>query len=260
MNISGKVVRRSSELVASALGARLSRVMYAGLANGVADLGRVRHFEPSVLTSIDTDSANERLVSLAIKAASTASVNEVSAGSELKDGHQFLNIFPGEHYRILKALVVETGARHVVEIGTATGLSALALLSGSDDVVVTTYDVVPWDEFDSHLTPEAFGPRLSQRLGDLSQETFWSEQRSTVSSADIIFLDGPKDGLFEYALATMMSALTFSHGALLIVDDIRLVQMCDFWNQIRSPKLDLTSFGHWSGTGIVDLSDGLRLG
>jgi hypothetical protein len=35
-------------------------------------------------------------------------------------------------------------------------------------------------------------------------------------------------------------------------DDIRLWNMLRTWRTINRPKLDLTSFGHWSGTGLVD--------
>ena len=35
-------------------------------------------------------------------------------------------------------------------------------------------------------------------------------------------------------------------------DDIRLLNMIEQWRALPRPKLDLTSFGHWSGTGLVD--------
>jgi hypothetical protein len=28
--------------------------------------------------------------------------------------------------------------------------------------------------------------------------------------------------------------------------------MLDIWYNLDKPKLDLTSFGHWSGTGLVE--------
>lgn len=37
-----------------------------------------------------------------------------------------------------------------------------------------------------------------------------------------------------------------------LFDDIRVWNMLAIWRGIRRPKLDLTSFGHWSGTGLVD--------
>jgi hypothetical protein len=51
--------------------------------------------------------------------------------------------------------------------------------------------------------------------------------------------------------------VTPSAPTILVLDDTRLLNMIDVWRLIRSPKLDLTSFGHWSGTGLVDMSAGL---
>jgi hypothetical protein len=31
-----------------------------------------------------------------------------------------------------------------------------------------------------------------------------------------------------------------------------MMNMIGIWRGIRHPKLDLTSFGHWSGTGLVE--------
>jgi hypothetical protein len=35
--------------------------------------------------------------------------------------------------------------------------------------------------------------------------------------------------------------------------------MLNLWDKIESPKIDLTSLSHWSGTGIVDISETLRI-
>jgi hypothetical protein len=35
-------------------------------------------------------------------------------------------------------------------------------------------------------------------------------------------------------------------------DDTRVLNMIEIWRRLNRPKLDLTSFGHWSGTGLVD--------
>ena len=43
---------------------------------------------------------------------------------------------------------------------------------------------------------------------------------------------------------------------ILIIDEISFVNMIDFWRNIKSPKVDASCFGHWSGTGIVDISNG----
>lgn len=35
--------------------------------------------------------------------------------------------------------------------------------------------------------------------------------------------------------------------------------MLNLWDEIESPKIDLTSLSHWSGTGLVDISDRLKI-
>jgi hypothetical protein len=30
------------------------------------------------------------------------------------------------------------------------------------------------------------------------------------------------------------------------------LNMIELWRNVQKPKLDLTSFGHWSGTGLID--------
>ena len=37
-----------------------------------------------------------------------------------------------------------------------------------------------------------------------------------------------------------------------VFDDIRQWTMLAIWRAVQRPKLDLTSFGHWSGTGLID--------
>ena len=80
--------------------------------------------------------------------------------------------FPGEHYRLLQAVMRIVKPQLVVEIGTFTGLSALvisqALGAGSR---LVTYDVVPWDQFpDTVLRLPDFSPSFQQRLGDLANK------------------------------------------------------------------------------------------
>ena len=36
-----------------------------------------------------------------------------------------------------------------------------------------------------------------------------------------------------------------------LFDDIKELNMLGTWRAITRPKLDITSFGHWTGTGLV---------
>ncbi len=137
----------------------------------------------------------------------------------------------------------------MVEVGTLTGIGTLAL-AGSGRVV--TYDIVPWDQIpNSAFRTEDFdNARVEQRIGDLSDERTFALEESTLGSADMIFVDAPKDGTFEpLFLALLVPAL--KPGALLVLDDIRFPTMVDVWRDLPLPKIDLTAFGHCTGTGLA---------
>ena len=43
------------------------------------------------------------------------------------------------------------------------------------------------------------------------------------------------------------------YKGLVLLDDIKLnEQMKYFWNDISEEKLDISDYGHWSGTGIFN--------
>jgi len=48
-----------------------------------------------------------------------------------------------------------------------------------------------------------------------------------------------------------MDGFSFKTELWVIFDDIRDLNMLQFWRDIAPPKLDLSSFGHWTGTGLV---------
>jgi predicted O-methyltransferase YrrM len=221
----------------------------------------IRHFEPSLIYSKEDANPSDNLINLIIKAIAIASKTELVCGKKGLSDSQFLNVFPGEHYRLLNAIVKASEAKNVVEIGTFTGMGTLALQCGIDDVSITTYDIIEWDKLPlpSHFnSSDLDGKRISQVIGDLSDDIFFEKNIGALNAAEIIFMDAPKDDVFEYKMAEKFSRLDSKKFKMLIIDDIQFVNMIDFWRAISSPKLDLTSFGHWSGTGIVDMSDGFK--
>ena len=79
-------------------------------------------------------------------------------------------------------------------------------------------------------------------------------------NADFIMCDGPKDGIFEKRFYSLLSTLNFPvKDRWLFLDDIRFPSEMPSWRLICSPKIDLTSFGHFSGTGLVNISNGFDL-
>ncbi len=173
--------------------------------------------------------------------------------------------WPGEHYRLLPALAARLleghdpvtgphgGGGHVVEVGTYTGMGTLALLEGAPRVV--TYDLVPWSALaNSVLRPEDFDSgRVEQRLGDLSDPAYFEDQIETLAGAALIFVDGPKDRRFEPRFTRLLTQAFSGSGKFVLFDDIRVANMVHLWATLGAEKLDLTSLGHWSGTGLVRL-------
>jgi glycosyltransferase involved in cell wall biosynthesis/predicted O-methyltransferase YrrM len=221
----------------------------------------IRHYEPSLICSADdTSGPNKHLIDISLRAVEMGWNEEISAIDQTKSDSIFFNVFPGEHYRLLRAIVKIMNPINALEIGTYTGMGTLAISQGLGTGCLHTFDIFPWDSMSSHLDGGIVdGHRVIQHVADLSLDGEFDRNRHLFDQADFIFLDAPKDGVFEYKMLDLFQTLKPKAGRLLMLDDIRFVNMVDLWRSIASPKLDITSFGHWSGTGLVDISKGLKL-
>jgi len=197
---------------------------------------------------------SSRLIELALASASRARNVALPLLAE-RNAPSFVHLWPGEHYRLLHAIVQEIQPDLVLEIGTYKGLSALAMVSalplGSQ---LTTVDIVPWDKVPgTFLTSADFREgSLAQVVCDLGQTESCNSYAPLLQEADLVFVDAAKDGFLERRLLENFSRVGLKSGALVVLDDIRFWNMLDIWRRISRPKLDFTGFGHWSGTGIVD--------
>lgn len=217
-----------------------------------------RHVEYSLIASTDDDvQPSERLLDVmlsALQRALTLRLDEldrrVAAGPAALPSR-----WPGEHYRLLAALVAVMQPRCVVDIGTASGLSALALKQWlPPDGRVVTFDLIPWQAYSGVcLTEQDFADhRLIQHTDDLSDPEMMQRHATWLRQAELIFVDAAKDGTMEPKLLANLRRVPFLKAPLLVLDDIRVWTMLKVWRDIPYPKLDVTSFGHWTGTGLVD--------
>ena len=177
------------------------------------------------------------------------------------------NAFPGDHYRILAGLIYNLdrscGPLKLIDIGTSCGLSARTMLDFSpDEDKVETFDVADWLANPcTYLTEKDFEARLTQHIKDLQNPETFNQYADMLCNADFIMCDGPKDGIFEKNFYTLLSNLDFPlKPRWLLLDDIRFPSEMVSWRMIDSPKVDLTSFGHFSGTGLVNISEGFKFG
>jgi len=216
----------------------------------------VRHTELSAVLSLcdSPGSPNERLIDMLLALA--ARTRRISlSGLSQRNPPEFIHMWPGEHYRLLAALVQELNPRNVLEIGTFTGLSALAMLRYLPlDAQLTTFDITPWDKIPGTFlrsTDFASG-KLNQVVCDLKNPENCRLHAPLLRRSDLIFIDGPKDGIFEQRLLDNFTSIGLQPHTLLVFDDIRIWNMLGPWRRIPYPKLDITSIGHYTGTGLVD--------
>ncbi|HEV8293492.1 MAG TPA: hypothetical protein VGP94_16265 [Tepidisphaeraceae bacterium] len=221
---------------------------------------------------------NRKLMELAMAACRVAArevdFSDLAARPNCK---RWLTVWPGEHYKLLAGLVSVLRPKVTAEIGTAEGLSALAMKKYMPEGGrVVTFDVVPWEQIgDTILRREDFEEEksedrrqkseaeqhgqlstaahatLEQRLGDLGDREVFEKHRELMESVEFLFIDGPKDNNFEWKLLEYLKTVKFRKPPILMFDDTRLWSMLRFWRELSYPKLDVTSFGHSSGTGLV---------
>ena len=64
----------------------------------------------------------------------------------------------------------------------------------------------------------------------------------------------PHDGIQERDFFKFFEEI--GYVGLVVLDDIYINNnMKKFWNDIKQPKLDMTQYGHWSGTGLVQFGN-----
>lgn len=166
----------------------------------------------------------------------------------------YIDIYPGEHYNLLSAIIQVMLPKTVIELGTHLGYSALCMKKylppGSK---IYTFDVIPWNGFENTILKEDdFDEKLVQCIDDITTEQVFQKYKPVIEDAEVIFMDALKDRVQEYEFLKNFSTIQFKKKCLFVFDDIRLWNMLDIWFHMEKPKLDLTSFGHWSGTGIVE--------
>lgn len=212
-----------------------------------------RHVEPSLLAPVAGE-PSERLLDIALRGIEVA--RSIDSGWLAARGDvDYPRLWPGEHYKLLAALVEVLQPEVVIEIGTATGMSALAMKSALPaGGRIVTFDLLPWRTYPGTvLRDDDFADgRLEQRSDDLSTPAGWQTNAQDLCNADFIFVDAKHDGEQERGFLRGFEAVGLTKGPIVMFDDIRLWRMLSFWRDIDRPKLDLTSFGHWSGTGLVD--------
>jgi hypothetical protein len=154
-----------------------------------------------------------------------------------------------EHYRLLKYFAKNIDG-HIVEIGTHCGTSAVALATATEHDVIT-YDIGDLKENDlSHIK------NLTFRLCEFTDDVDYKEK---ILNSKMIFIDAPHTGEFEQMCYDWL--VENNYKGITIWDDIHLnEEMKIFWHGVEQNKMDVSDYGHITGTGIIFFSDDIEIG
>jgi hypothetical protein len=144
---------------------------------------------------------------------------------------------PNEHYMLLSYLSYQYNNVNIFDLGSYRGFSAIALSSNPTNKIIS-YDI------DYFLDILDRPKNVEFRIGDFFTEL------DILSSPLIMFDVDPHDGEIEFEFIEWLSKKQYKGSV--IFDDIHLnSNMRNFWKNIKQDRIDLTEFGHWSGTGMV---------
>ena len=220
----------------------------------------VRHIVNSKLLSVDDDPAAQCFDDYGL----ICQALTIAAGTDLSHiDNPFANAFPGDHYRLLAGLLTSLRPECVVDVGTHMGTGTRVMYDFAKKAKIHTFDLTPWHEFDKTFLEKGDfvqnGGRLTQYLADLTEPDNFQKFSALLQQADFIMVDACKDGVFEEKFYSLLSSLNMeSKTRYMLLDDIRFTSELINWRRIESPKIDLTSFGHFTGTGLVDISKGFK--
>lgn len=182
--------------------------------------------------------------------------NSILNGLDMNSGlnsiqcyHNYFTLESGqEHYRLLRYLSSKVDS-HVIEVGTHCGSSAFAM---SMD---TNYDIITYDILDikdnNRVSPKNVIYKISEFMTD-------DENKQLILTARMIFIDAPHNGEYETQCYNWLKSNNYD--GIVVWDDIHLNEsMKNFWENVTDKKIDVTKYGHITGTGIINFSNDMEI-
>jgi len=154
---------------------------------------------------------------------------------------------PGqEHYKLLAYLASLYNNVDIFDIGTYFGYSALALASGNNNNKVLSFDI-------QKMGSPPLVDNVEYHFDNLMEESGQAIWKDRLLRSPLIMLDiDPHEGKREYDFYLWLRDNNYQ--GIVVCDDIRHFQDMKtyFWDKVAPEhKLDITDFGHWSGTGLM---------
>lgn len=145
-----------------------------------------------------------------------------------------------EHYRLLIHLSKCFSNILIGDLGTNRGASAIALSQNLENTVYSL-DIVDCKESPIDL------PNVEFQIGNFKTD---AGIQSKIMSCSLILLDLDHEYTNEAWIYNFLCQNDWK--GVMVCDDIHYFQALHrFWDEVRHPKLDISKYGHSSGTGII---------
>ncbi len=160
-----------------------------------------------------------------------------------KNDVQYLNMPSGkEHYKLLAYLSTILNCKNLVEIKTGYTLGTTAL-SYSSDKTVNSYDIYSWLP-DNETTIE------QKQNVKLYVTNYLDHVDNMIKDCDLIVIDIDHTGTTEKNILDALRDKQYQ--GIVLLDDTNLNEdMKKFVENIPEKVIDVTNYGHWSGTHLV---------
>jgi hypothetical protein len=159
----------------------------------------------------------------------------------------FFKSDPGtEHYKLLAYLSILYTNVEIFDIGTNFGYSAFALAFANTTNTVLSFDI-------EKVGSPPILDNVSYYFDNLMEESGRQIWKERLLRSPLIMLDiSPHEGSLEYKFYLWLRHNNYQ--GIMICDDITHFDDMrnNFWDKVAPEhKLDITRFGHWSGTGVI---------
>ena len=133
----------------------------------------------------------------------------------------------------------------ILDIGTYCCDSALSF-SDNPYNVVASFDTEDHIKDPNHIIYNT--DNIYFKIGD------FLDYSDMIMESSIILIDITHNGKDEMNILKKLYDMEYT-GLLLFDDIVEFKGMKEFWDVVEFKKYDITSIGHWSGTGIIDMFD-----
>ena len=147
-------------------------------------------------------------------------------------------------YRLYAWLSSQFKNTTILDVGTRTGGSALALSYNEDNQVIS-YDLM--EQGASRIQKD----NITWKIQDFREDDTLNWKNISIIMIDV----DPHDGVQEVEMMQFLEDVDWK--GILLLDDIGpgWPEVQEMWNGILYPKIDVTEVGHMSGTGLVNFGE-----